>query len=444
MHNLPTTNETHIIKGIFNTPSTKPPLSEDWRDVVDATVKFIDKGIEKVILSPDQTVADAAKKIKNVTTRTAQAIGKVPEKIGQAARFAVQNPGQAALKVGKAAAKIGIPLAVDYATQTYSDEALRNMGMVGGAGRKETPVSHGLEYAPGNINQPGALDYARTAISSGLGGAAGAGTVAAMGGGRVGAAFYGLLPATMVGWNLGRAMAKAGGVDEEDYDFIDLGKEALGYGQTGREAAQETAGKQIEQRQRAAVADPEYQRRRALERQAIQAAKQERKQETKMSDLPDLPQTQNPMSLQEQYYNHLSRRLDEELGINRAAYAKRGKGPKAVKAAKASLASGVWSGDSNTVEDLPRERMSRKGGVDPDWFTKKAVIKFMADALAAGQKPTHQEVMRMANAALEAHRKDPSQFTEFLPQPGEKKPQFNLNPQKDLAEKIAKTKNSSK
>ena len=155
--------------------------------------------------------------------------------------------------------------------------------------------------------------------------------------------------------------------------------------------------------------------------------------------------TRAQLNIRESYYTALCQRLDEELGINRAAYSKRGGGPAAVRKAKASLASGGWSGDSADVEDLPkRERMSRKGGVDPDWFTKKAVIKFMADALAAGQKPTHQEMMRMANAALEAHRKDPSQFTEFLPQPGEKKPQFNLNPQKDLAEKLAKARNSSK
>jgi hypothetical protein len=143
--------------------------------------------------------------------------------------------------------------------------------------------------------------------------------------------------------------------------------------------------------------------------------------------------------ISEQYYNVLKKCLKEnDAGINRDAYSKRGGGPKAVRAAKESLKSGGWSGDSNTVEDLPRERMSRKGGVDPDWFTKKAIIKFMGDAVAAGKQPTHQEMIRMANAALELHRKDPSQFREFLPEPGEKRPQFNLNPQKDLAKKLAK------
>ena len=95
--------------------------------------------------------------------------------------------------------------------------------------------------------------------------------------------------------------------------------------------------------------------------------------------------------------------LNEELGINREAYAKRGKGPKALRAAKESLKSGGWGADSNTVEDLPREHMSRKGGVDPVSFVKNKVIDLMSDAQRKGVEMTHGEAHQLATHMLKQH-----------------------------------------
>ena len=49
---------------------------------------------------------------------------------------------------------------------------------------------------------------------------------------------------------------------------------------------------------------------------------------------------------------------------------------------------GLWSGDSNTVEDLPREHMSRKGGIDAVSFVKNKVIDLMATAQKKGIEMT--------------------------------------------------------
>jgi len=95
----------------------------------------------------------------------------------------------------------------------------------------------------------------------------------------------------------------------------------------------------------------------------------------------------------------------------------------------------------DTIEDYPGGEPTETGGeeeigtntrLDPDWFTHKAVVSLMTNAQTTGVELSHGEAMRMATEMLEQHRQNPSLYREFLPEPGEKRPQFP-DPMENLA-----------
>jgi len=160
-----------------------------------------------------------------------------------------------------------IPAAADIAVGELTDIGLKKAGLEGGAGQVESGRRFAeVETEPGSkqtvgytTKGPGALDYARGGASSVAGAAAGAGTAALLGVG--GAAGFGALGAIAGGWQAGRAIGKALGVDQEDIGIVDLAKETAGFGQHGRSKEIEKAGEAAMRRQAAAVATPEYKER---------------------------------------------------------------------------------------------------------------------------------------------------------------------------------------
>lgn len=142
-----------------------------------------------------------------------------------------------------------------------ADLGLKALGMKGGAGQVQT----GRGMQP--VESPGALDYARDAVAS-LAGGVGIG-------GKVGVA--GSLP--FVGWNAGRAIAKQMGVDQEDRNILELGAEALGTSgsQHGRSQQLEKEAEAGEAARQARASDPEFLKKQAADKAARQAAAEEEK-----------------------------------------------------------------------------------------------------------------------------------------------------------------------
>ena len=293
MHNLPSNNETNIIRNIFdistnflneqvvktfddkeaakairNAPGLGKDASGKFRPTADVRQQILmtpttqvpqpRRGGTSIVKAAEEA---ATKNIESAMVKadTKLAVTKTtPTTVTKGAAEVVKTPGLLS-KVGKGLVRgVGIPLAVEYGV----GKGLEALGMKGGAGQVQT----GRGMQP--VESPGALDYTRDAIA----GAAGA---AAMG---LGKANLGLASA-IAGWNVGRAIAKKMGVDQEDRNILELGAEALGTSgsQQGRSQQLEKEAEAGEAARRARASDPEFLKKQAADKAARQAAAEEEK-----------------------------------------------------------------------------------------------------------------------------------------------------------------------
>lgn len=292
MHNLPSNNETNIIRNIFdistnflNEQVTKvfdpeetvkamrnaPGLGKDtagrFRPTADVRQQILMTPTTQVP-QPRRTGTDIVKAAGEAATKSTEgamvkadtklAATKVTPSAVTTGAAATAKPGLLS-KVGKGLVRgVGIPLGVEYGV----GKGLEALGMKGGEGQVQT----GRGMQP--VESPGALDYTRDAIS----GAAGA---AAMGLGAANVA----IGSGIAGWNLGRAIAKKMGVDQEDRNILELGAEALGTSgsQQGRSQQLEKEQAAGEAARRARASDPEFLKKQAADKAARQAAYEEEK-----------------------------------------------------------------------------------------------------------------------------------------------------------------------
>jgi len=292
MHNLPSNNETNIIRNIFdistnflNEQVTKvfdpeetvkamrnaPGLGKDtagrFRPTADVRQQILMTPTTQVP-QPRRTGTDIVKAAGAAATKSTEgamvkadtklAASKVTPSAVTTGAAATAKPGLLS-KVGKGLVRgVGIPLAVEYGV----GKGLEALGMKGGEGQVQT----GRGMQP--VESPGALDYTRDAIS----GAAGA---AAMGLGAANVA----IGSGIAGWNLGRAIAKKMGVDQEDRNILELGAEALGTSgsQQGRSQQLEKEQAAGEAARQARASDPEFLKKQAADKAARQAAYEEEK-----------------------------------------------------------------------------------------------------------------------------------------------------------------------
>jgi hypothetical protein len=106
------------------------------------------------------------------------------------------------------------------------------------------------------------------------------------------------------------------------------------------------------------------------------------------------------------YYDRLKAVLNENEGINQAAYGYTPKGgSKARRVANRFKTEPMvsWSGDSANVEDLPEEEPSMEHGTDSETFVKKHVMDLMTAAQEKGIEMTHGEAHRIATQRLKQH-----------------------------------------
>ena len=291
MHNLPSNNETNIIRNIFDISTNF--LNEQVVKTLDAeeTVKAMRNapGLGKDASGKFRPTADVRQQIlMTPTTQVPQPRrgGVAPAAVAPAA--AVPAPAAApaapAGKAGKALTsfeknplKPGLLRGIGL--EVGADLGLKALGMKGGAGQVQT----GRGMQP--VESPGALDYARDAVAS-LAGGVGIG-------GKVGVA--GSLP--FVGWNAGRAIAKQMGVDQEDRGILEIGKETIGIGdinipsnipfiggKTIISSSQQARSQQLEKEaeageaaRRVRASDPEFLKKQAADKAARQAAAEEEK-----------------------------------------------------------------------------------------------------------------------------------------------------------------------
>ena len=105
---------------------------------------------------------------------------------------------------------------------------------------------------------------------------------------------------------------------------------------------------------------------------------------------------------QEEYYQRLNARLNEELGVNFAAYASNPKAHRKARLYQKQLETRPdmsWSGDS-TVEAPDLAPPSAERSADPEGFVKAQVIDLMTKAQEKGIEMTHGEAHKIATDML--------------------------------------------
>ena len=120
----------------------------------------------------------------------------------------------------------------------------------------------------------------------------------------------------------------------------------------------------------------------------------------------DIVSALNKVQMQESYYNRLSTKLDEAMGIEQSAYGFTPKGGSKVRrlAKRYEQEPMVsWSGDSATVEDLPAEPSQDMHATDAEAFVKKHVMDLMSAAQEKGIEMTHGEAHKIATQRLKQH-----------------------------------------
>lgn len=120
----------------------------------------------------------------------------------------------------------------------------------------------------------------------------------------------------------------------------------------------------------------------------------------------DIVSALNKVQMQESYYNRLSSKLDEAIGIEQSAYGFDPKGGrKTYRLGKRFEQEPMvsWSGDSATVEDLPAEPSQEKPDTDAEAFVKKHVMDLMSAAQEKGIEMTHGEAHKIATQRLRQH-----------------------------------------
>ena len=120
----------------------------------------------------------------------------------------------------------------------------------------------------------------------------------------------------------------------------------------------------------------------------------------------DIVSALNKVQMQESYYNRLSSKLDEAMGIEQSAYGFNPKGGRKVhRLAKRFEQEPMvsWSGDSATVEDLPAEPSQDMHATDAEAFVKKHVMDLMSAAQEKGIEMTHGEAHKIATQRLKQH-----------------------------------------
>jgi hypothetical protein len=308
MQNLPSNNETNIIRNIFdistnflneqvkvfdpeetaramrNAPGLGKDIYGKFRPTADVRQQILMTPTTQVP-QPRRTGTDIVKAAEQAATKNTEgAIVKADTKL------AVSKAIPTAVTKGAAAAKPGLltkfakGIALPIAAEVGTDLALQAAGMKGGVGQAET--GRGMQPA----ESEGALDYARNAVSTLAGG------VATLNPTGVASA----LP--FVGWNAGRAIAKQAGLDTEDRGILELGAETLGtsgsqHGRSQQLEKEQAAGEAARQ---ARASDPEFLKKQAADKAARQAGNKEEKTAAPAKEfaLPasTLKPTENPLA----------------------------------------------------------------------------------------------------------------------------------------------------
>lgn len=216
----------------------------------------------------------------------------------------------------------------------------------------------------------------------------------------------------------------------QEMSALELGKEALGFGQHGREAAQDKAGAEAAAKQKEYQASQQYadtakqdwrnlpslvknatishddamKQLDAFEKRAgagtdTQAVREKLKQYGPIGENMEHNQYYHKLkTLLEQKNKNVINISEEGLGINFSGYEANPKAQRKARVYQKQLETRPemsWSGDSATVQDLPTTKQAN-GGIDPVAAVKNTVIKLMTAAQSKGIEMTHGEAHKMA------------------------------------------------
>ena len=315
MQNLPSSNETNIIRNIFdistnflneqvkvfdpeetvkairNAPGLGKDIYGKFKPTADVRQQILTTPATQVP-QPRRTGTDIVKVAGEDATKNAEsAIVKADTKLA-VSKLAPSDITTGAIKSAAAAkavkpgllSKFAKGFALPVAAEVGTDLALQAAGMKGGAGQVQT--GRGMQPT----ESEGALDYARSTAAGLVGGAATlnpAGLAAAL---------------PYVGWNAGRAIAKQAGLDTEDRSVLELGAETLGTSgsQHGRSQQLEKDQAAGEAARQARASDPEFLKKQAADKAARQAGNKEEKAAAPAKEfaLPasTLKSTENPLA----------------------------------------------------------------------------------------------------------------------------------------------------
>jgi hypothetical protein len=223
---------------------------------------------------------------------------------------------------------------------------------------------------------------------------------------------------------------QAASAQTQGMGVVDLAKETLGFGQAGREAAQDKVGAEIKAKQKEYESSQQYadtakqdwrnlpdlvkrgnisnedamKQLDSYEKQAgvgtdTQAVRARLKQYGPIGENMEHNQYYHKLkTLLEQKNKNVINISEEGLGINFSGYEANPKAQRKARVYQKQLETRPemsWSADSATVQDLPTTKQAN-GGIDPVAAVKNTVIKLMTDAQSKGIEMTHGEAHKMA------------------------------------------------